>query len=130
MWLILKPWFGNLSKVRLDIVVKRTGFYPTIDHEEKLIWKKVPDYHYFRFVLPCPESGLRICPVPGTYPFWLLIFKRIFDSICEHNRQSNYRLQLNLYHGEIFRCWTQTRIHCRTFRAAQKCKTGSNEHWD
>jgi len=36
------------GQVRLDIVVKRTGFYPTIDHEEKLIWKKVPDYHYFR----------------------------------------------------------------------------------
>jgi hypothetical protein len=36
------------GQVRLDIVVKRTGFYPTIDHEDKIIWKKVPDYHYFR----------------------------------------------------------------------------------
>merc|ERR1712131_150346 len=36
------------GQVRLDIVVKRTGFYPTIDHEERLVWQKVPDYHYFR----------------------------------------------------------------------------------
>ena len=42
-------WFLNTQKVRLDIVVKRTGFYPTIDHEERLVWQKVPDYHYFRF---------------------------------------------------------------------------------
>ena len=48
------------------------------------------------------------------------IFKRIFDSVCEHNRQSNYWLQFNLYHGEIFRCGTQTRIHCRTFRIRSK----------
>ena len=52
------------------------------------------------------------------------IFKRIFDSVCEYNRQSNYWLQFNLYHGEIFRCGTQTRIHCRTFRIRSKLING------
>ena len=77
-------------------------------------------------------SCLRLSiPVLFQFQKWYSpsIFKRIFDSVCEHNRQSNYRLQLNLYHGEIFRCWTQTRIHCRTFRARSKMVNQLNKNF-
>ena len=54
-------------------------------------------------------------------------FKRIFDCLCEHHRQSNCWLRFNLYHGEVFRCGSQIRIYCRTFRVRSKFRTGQEQ---
>ena len=35
------------SENRLEIKVRRTGFYPTFA-DDKLVWYKVPDYNYYK----------------------------------------------------------------------------------